>query len=79
MWNKFVKPSGAKGIAIVAHSYGGVVVTDLAQKFREDFESRVFGVAFTDSVHSPAEVTKRLKEVSLIKHFKIFQLSFEIP
>jgi len=54
VWKQVVQPSNAKSIAVVAHSYGGVVVTRLSKKFEDDFDSKVFAVAFTDSVHSSA-------------------------
>ncbi len=44
--------SPAKHVAIVAHSYGGIVTTSLAKKFLPEFEKRVFSIMFTDSVHS---------------------------
>jgi hypothetical protein len=65
VWKTFVQPSNAKQIAIVAHSYGGVVTTSLASKFKKDFEEKVFAVAFTDSVHSSRGVTSKLKEVGV--------------
>lgn len=51
VWKKVVQPANAKSIAVVAHSYGGYVTTGLSKKFKEDFKSRVFAVALTDSVH----------------------------
>lgn len=51
VWKKFVQPSNAKSIVIVAHSYGGVVTSQLAKKFKEDFDEKVKAIAFTDSVH----------------------------
>lgn len=54
VWKQVVQPANAKSIAVVAHSYGGVVVTRLSKKFEEEFNSKVFAVAFTDSVHGSA-------------------------
>ncbi|XP_042885363.1 cotranscriptional regulator FAM172A-like [Penaeus japonicus] len=51
VWNHYVRNTKAKHIAIVAHSYGGCVTTDLFRRFQRDFQSRVFAVAMTDSVH----------------------------
>lgn len=51
VWTQIVQPSNAKSIAIVAHSYGGVVACSLDRNFKEDFTEKVFAVAFTDSVH----------------------------
>lgn len=63
VWKKLVQPSNAKSIAVVAHSYGGHVATKLSSKFREDFENKVFAVAFTDSVHSSYGVKSRLSKI----------------
>lgn len=51
VWDKIVIPSKPQSVAIVAHSYGGVVTVDLAKKNSDSFKSLVFGVGFTDSVH----------------------------
>ncbi|XP_065350944.1 FAM172 family protein homolog CG10038 isoform X2 [Cloeon dipterum] len=51
VWDNYVaKPKSAK-VAIVAHSFGGVCTSILAQERREEFAEKVFAVAFTDSVH----------------------------
>ncbi|XP_033634343.1 cotranscriptional regulator FAM172A-like [Asterias rubens] len=50
VWDKFVANTPVKHVAIVAHSYGGVVTMDLATKKLESF-GKVFAIAFTDSVH----------------------------
>ncbi|XP_022109971.1 protein FAM172A-like [Acanthaster planci] len=52
VWDSFVADTPAKHVAIVAHSYGGVVTIDLAAHRTESFRRKVFAVAFTDSVHS---------------------------
>ncbi|XP_018025019.1 cotranscriptional regulator FAM172A isoform X2 [Hyalella azteca] len=52
VWRDYVMPSAALHVAVVAHSYGGVVTTSLFQEFTQYFEDKVFAVAFTDSVHS---------------------------
>ena len=41
----------ARHVAIVAHSYGGVVTLELSKEFEDDFINRVFSVSLTDSVH----------------------------
>lgn len=51
VWNTIVIPAEPKSVAIVAHSYGGVVTVDLAKKNPDFFKSHVFGIGFTDSVH----------------------------
>eukprot|EP00736_Rhodelphis_marinus_P005353 Rmarinus@m.3669 len=50
VWDKYVERSSASRVGIIAHSYGGVVCTDVAM-LRKCFRRRVVGVAFTDSVH----------------------------
>lgn len=64
VWKKFIQPSNAKSIVIVAHSYGGVVTSQLARKFKEDFDEKVKAVAFTDSVHGRG-LTKKLIDVGV--------------
>lgn len=51
VWENYVKKAKARHIAIVAHSYGGVVVMDLFQQYFDDFRKRVVAIALTDSVH----------------------------
>ncbi|XP_013789047.1 protein FAM172A-like, partial [Limulus polyphemus] len=52
VWKEVIQKSAARHIAVVAHSYGGVVLMDLVKKFEKFFHDRVFAVALTDSVHS---------------------------
>ena len=52
VFEKYIIPSEPEAVAIVAHSYGGVVTVELAQKFPQFFKEKVFAVGFTDSVHS---------------------------
>ncbi|XP_055995243.1 cotranscriptional regulator FAM172A homolog isoform X2 [Ostrea edulis] len=52
VWKNFVEKSKASAIAVVAHSYGGVVTLDLVINHVDEFWKRVFAVALTDSVHS---------------------------
>ena len=65
VWKNFVRKINPKKIAIVAHSYGGCVVTHLAKKFQADFEEKVHAVAFTDSVHSRRNVPKCLEGMTV--------------
>lgn len=51
VFEQIVFPANPESIAIVAHSYGGIVTLSLARNFRQYFPKKVFGVAFTDSVH----------------------------
>lgn len=53
VFEDIVIPANPESIAIVAHSYGGVVTVSLARQFRDFFKERVFGLGFTDSVHYP--------------------------
>lgn len=65
VWKKFVQPSYAKTIVIVAHSYGGHLVCELANAFHDDFEKKVVAVALTDSVHCSRAVSKRLATIGI--------------
>ncbi|XP_064481621.1 cotranscriptional regulator ARB2A homolog [Ornithodoros turicata] len=51
VWEWFIERSAAKHIAVVAHSYGGVVTVNLMTEFYA-MRDRVFAIALTDSVHS---------------------------
>lgn len=66
VWNNYIMKTKAKNIAFIAHSYGGVVTLDLAERCSKEFEEHVKAVAFTDSVHSFSnyKVTPFLKEVA---------------
>ncbi|XP_052866182.1 FAM172 family protein homolog CG10038 [Anopheles cruzii] len=56
--------SEPEAVAIVAHSYGGVVTVELAQRYPKFFQQKVFGVGFTDSVHSASLVPEVLKGIA---------------
>lgn len=60
VFEKYIIPSEPEAVAIVAHSYGGVVTVELAQKFPQFFKEKVFAVGFTDSVHSGSLVPEVL-------------------
>lgn len=62
VWKKIVQPANAKSIAIVAHSAGGFVTSSLSKSFEDDFDSKVFAVAFTDSWPSG---TLRLNQIGI--------------
>ncbi|KAK9508114.1 hypothetical protein O3M35_007847 [Rhynocoris fuscipes] len=51
VWSHYISQSRAQKIAIIAHSFGGVVTMSLASQFEEDFLKRVFAIGLTDSVH----------------------------
>lgn len=65
VWDKYISTSSASSIAIVAHSYGGVVTLSLASNKKAEFERRVKAIALTDSVHgfSNFKVSVPLKQV----------------
>lgn len=63
VFENYIIPSNPEAVAIVAHSYGGVVTVELAQKFPQFFKEKVFAVGFTDSVHSPSLVSEQLIKV----------------
>ena len=74
VWRALVRGrSKARRVAVVAHSYGGVVALELAKEFGADFMQRVFSVSMTDSVHQERlqrlpekpELLKRLVSISL--------------
>jgi hypothetical protein len=54
VWNHIIKKAAAKELYIVAHSYGGIVTTRVADErgVRDNFQKRVKKIAFTDSVHN---------------------------
>ncbi|KAJ0175310.1 hypothetical protein K1T71_009451 [Dendrolimus kikuchii] len=66
VWENYIAQTSASSIAIIGHSYGGVVTVSLADEVKKDFEKRVKAVALTDSVHgySNKKISKFLKEVS---------------
>ncbi|CAF5166630.1 unnamed protein product, partial [Rotaria magnacalcarata] len=49
VWQFYVRQCAARRICIMAHSYGGAVVLELASKFTPDFDKRVFAIALSDS------------------------------
>lgn len=65
VWKKFVVPLNPSKIAIVAHSYGGIITTSLSSKFSQDFKDKVFAVGFTDSVHGSRGVDKHLAAIGV--------------
>lgn len=70
VWERFVDKTVARHVAIVAHSYGGIVAVNLAMEFYSSFRDRVFALGLTDSVHSfsrqkvPHRVVQFLSNVS---------------
>ncbi|CAF4273670.1 unnamed protein product, partial [Rotaria sp. Silwood2] len=67
VWEHFIHPSHAKHICIMAHSYGGAVVLEMAHHFLKEFDKRVFAVALTDS---PMTVYGRRVKKNVLKMLK---------
>lgn len=64
VWDRFISPAiNLKHIAIVAHSYGGIVTVKLAQHKPDEFKRLVFAVAFTDSVHAFGSSNKEALDI----------------
>ncbi|XP_053669677.1 FAM172 family protein homolog CG10038 [Anopheles nili] len=61
---KYIQASNPESVAIVAHSYGGVVTVELAQRFPDFFKQKIFAVGFTDSVHAGSLVPDVLKKIT---------------
>eukprot|EP00727_Mastigamoeba_balamuthi_P006453 m51a1_g2428 hypothetical protein (523) ;mRNA; f:833392-836976 len=57
VWEDWVSKSSASRVAIMAHSYGGVLTAKLAEHFGPFFSEKVKAVAMSDSVHGLAEDT----------------------
>ena len=47
VWQNYVQKAGAKHIAIMAHSYGGVVTIDLVSERFEPFIFMLFNITYT--------------------------------
>ena len=59
-----------RNVAVVAHSFGGEVVAQLARKFEDDYLRRVFFVGLTDPVTAPGrgvsdDLALHLKEITV--------------
>lgn len=70
VWKTYVREVNPKHIAIVAHSYGGHVTVNMANRYFSEFQDRVFAIALTDSVHNvklhkiPNKVAEYLQKVA---------------
>ncbi|XP_055702964.1 FAM172 family protein homolog CG10038 [Phlebotomus papatasi] len=62
VWKHYIIPSNPKAVAIVAHSYGGIVTMELAKKHPAFFKDKVFAIGLTDSVHIGIKGLKDFKE-----------------
>eukprot|EP00112_Aurelia_sp_Birch-Aquarium-sp1_P023745 Seg72.3 transcript_id=Seg72.3/GoldUCD/mRNA.D3Y31 product="UPF0528 protein" protein_id=Seg72.3/GoldUCD/D3Y31 len=58
VWDKIIMPTAAKHIAIMAHSYGGMVVVDGLIQRPGEMMKRVFAVPMSDSVHGIIRMEK---------------------
>jgi len=58
VWDKIINVKKVKDIAIMAHSYGGVVVVNCALKRLGEVKDKVFAVAMSDSVHGSMPIPK---------------------
>lgn len=67
VWEHFVRQNPAKHICIMAHSYGGAVVIEMANQYFQDFQKRVFAIALTDS---PVSVYGRRVKKTVLKMLK---------
>lgn len=65
VWDNLIVKAQARHIAIVAHSYGGVVTMNLLTE-RPDALNRVIAIALTDSVHHPPtkEIAEDVKDIA---------------
>eukprot|EP00795_Rhopilema_esculentum_P006276 gene6276-11696_t len=68
VWDKIIEPSGVRHIAIMAHSYGGLVVLEAVNKRPGEFKERVFAIAMSDSIHGVGRLGNTSKD-HLVKEF----------
>ncbi|XP_041128650.1 putative protein FAM172B [Polyodon spathula] len=52
IWDHFVSKCVARHVAVIAHGYGGLVFVDLLLHRRQEVQSKVYAVAFIDSLHN---------------------------
>ncbi|XP_042890639.1 cotranscriptional regulator FAM172A-like [Penaeus japonicus] len=69
VWEHYVRETRAKHIAIMAHSYGGSIAVRLFEKFREEFEDRVFAMAFTSSTHKMSNPSQYTQLIKISRHW----------
>ncbi|KAG4073413.1 hypothetical protein HA402_007669 [Bradysia odoriphaga] len=65
VWSQMIADANIEAIAIVAHSFGGVVTMDLAHQHAKAFRNQVFAVGLTDSVHMslPPGIREHLQNI----------------
>lgn len=62
VWKQLIEPAfdTIDSFAIVGHSYGGIVTVALANQYPDAFLKKCFAIAFTDSVHSPRDLSDKM-------------------
>ncbi|KAM6310285.1 putative protein ARB2BP [Aegotheles albertisi] len=58
VWDHFISKSAAKNVAFIAHGYGGLVFVDLLMQRKWEIMSKVYSVAFIDSMHNTWHQTR---------------------
>ncbi|KAK8389491.1 hypothetical protein O3P69_008886 [Scylla paramamosain] len=79
VWKHYIHGAKAKHIAIIAHSYGGCVVTSLFTRVQEEFTRRVFAVAMTDSVHYMSDTSPFKDLVKVSRNWVCSQEPLDTP
>ncbi|KAJ0398493.1 hypothetical protein P43SY_006651 [Pythium insidiosum] len=51
VWKNYIFPSAAHKIHFIAYGYGGLLVTNLIEKYKYDLKNRLGNVAFIESSH----------------------------
>lgn len=51
VWNNYIFPSAAHKVHFIAYGYGGVLVTQLLDKYKHELRHRLGNVAFIESSH----------------------------
>lgn len=70
VWDYFISKSAATNVAFIAHGYGGLVFVDLLLHRKLEIMSKVFAVAFIDSLHHVQHQARDDPEVQgwILKH-----------
>ncbi|KFP84055.1 Putative protein FAM172B, partial [Acanthisitta chloris] len=63
VWDHFISKSTAKDVAFIAHGYGGLVFVDLLLQRKWEVMSKVYSVAFIDSMHNIQHQTRNDPQV----------------
>eukprot|EP00760_Papus_ankaliazontas_P001453 PhM_4_TR1047/c0_g1_i1/m.86884 len=78
VWEEFVRPSIAKHVVIVAHSFAGVSVAHLVRTCFEEVSARVRAIAFTDACHD-VRVDDRKEHVAFLRERSINWVGSKLP